>query len=191
MKFIIKTIAIIFSISLGLWIGGLVNYYFLIPSQAKLDPRKTASIIALTGGKDRIAEAIRLFNEGYAERLLISGVGKDTKEIDLINNLDLSREEIEKIDFSQVGLGYEATNTIENALEAKDWSEVNKITSIRLVTANYHMPRALKLFKTTMPQMYIIPHPVFPKDFQKEEWYKNKNTIRLIVSEYNKYLLTF
>ena len=37
---------------------------------------KTEAIIVLTGGRNRIAEAVELFNKGLAKKMFISGVNK-------------------------------------------------------------------------------------------------------------------
>jgi uncharacterized SAM-binding protein YcdF (DUF218 family) len=62
--------------------------------------------------------------------------------------------------------------------------------SIRLVTANYHMPRSLVLFRSAMPNIKIIPHPVYPSKFKYNKWWLSGRTISLVISEYFKYVIT-
>ncbi len=66
--------------------------------------------------------------------------------------------------------------------------EAEGFTSLRLVTAAYHMPRSLLLFRQAMPAMEILPHPVFPAGFHQEDWYLWPGSSALILSEYSKYL---
>ena len=61
---------------------------------------------------------------------------------------------------------YAATSTMGNAIETADWIKKSGFNSIILVTANYHMPRSLMLFRHIMPEIRIIPHPVFPIQFE-------------------------
>jgi uncharacterized SAM-binding protein YcdF (DUF218 family) len=188
MKKTIKFFLIISAAIFGIWAGGLVAFYFQIPTTPTQNSEHTDAIIVLTGGKERVPEGLELFAEGYADKILISGVGKDSTEQEVIGSLALPDALMGKINLEQIDFGYEATNTPENALEAKAWVEENKIKSVRLITANYHMQRAVKLFKAVMPSLRIIENPVFPDDFKKSEWPKNRNTARLIFWEYNKYL---
>ena len=62
-------------------------------------------------------------------------------------------------------------------------------SSLRLVTAAYHMPRSLLEFSSAMPGMRIEPHPVFPEHVKQEYWWAWPGTMALMVSEYNKYLV--
>jgi uncharacterized SAM-binding protein YcdF (DUF218 family) len=61
--------------------------------------------------------------------------------------------------------------------------------SLRLVTANYHIPRSLLLFHAAMPDTEIIPHPVTPDSVKLYEWWKHPGTIMLLATEYNKFLV--
>jgi uncharacterized SAM-binding protein YcdF (DUF218 family) len=61
--------------------------------------------------------------------------------------------------------------------------------SLRLVTAAYHMPRSLLEFRRAMPEIEIVPHPVFPKHVKQRNWWRWPGSASLIISEYNKYLV--
>ena len=65
------------------------------------------------------------------------------------------------------------------------------IQSLRLVTADYHMPRSLFEFKTVMPKESIVPHPVFPDKVKRKHWWKWPGTASLLISEYNKFLFAW
>jgi uncharacterized SAM-binding protein YcdF (DUF218 family) len=86
-----------------------------------------------------------------------------------------------------INLGYTATSTAGNALESAVWIKKNNFKSIILVTANYHMPRSLMLFKKIMPTIKLIAHPVFPARFEPKKWWARPRTASLIISEYIKY----
>jgi len=121
--------------------------------------------------------------------MLISGVAKVTPKEKILENQNLPPEEIKQIDPSKIEVGRKAINTVGNAKETADWVAANNIKSIRLVTSSYHMPRALVEFRKHLPGVTIIPHPVFPADFKRDNWRNSEFTRNLILIEYTKYLL--
>ena len=170
---------------------GLPLFYFNIASQPTKNIEKTDAIIVVTGSGDRIPEAIRLMNEDLAPKLFISGVGKDTKALELLDSLAIGWRDILKMDMSRISLGYAATDTIGNASESEEWIRKNNIKTIRLVTSNYHMPRTHLEFRKRMPELKIIEHPVIPRNFDKHEWQESKPVRDLIIKEYFKYLYSW
>ena len=101
-------------IGAALFVGFLIFIYSL--ERAERPPAsRTDGIVVLTGGSQRIGDAIDLLAQGYATRLLISGVNERT-----------SRDEIERLNPGQrrlfdccVYLDYRARNTIGNAIETR------------------------------------------------------------------------
>ena len=77
-----------------------------------------------------------------------------------------------------------------NARETAIWMAAGKRTSLRLVTANYHMPRALVLFHRVMPETTIVPHPVFPDTVRIGAWWRHPRTVVLLADEYTKYVIS-
>ena len=63
--------------------------------------------------------------------------------------------------------------------------------SLRLVTSGYHLPRSLLEFRHAMPDVTLIPHPVFSESVKQERWWAWPGTANLIVGEFNKYLLAW
>jgi uncharacterized SAM-binding protein YcdF (DUF218 family) len=86
-------------------------------------------------------------------------------------------------------LGHAADNTRGNAEETAAWIRAEGFTSLRLVTATYHMRRSLLEFRRQMPGIDILAHPVFPRGFQADGWWHNRRSLRLVASEYVKYLI--
>ena len=74
--------------------------------------------------------------------------------------------------------------------ETAAWIRSEGYTSLRLVTASYHMPRSLYEFRRLLPpEVAIVPHPVFPASFFLNDWWRWHGSARLAVSEYHKYLV--
>ena len=189
-KIIAKTIIVVLSAVIVFGVAGLYDFYCQIPTEPTANKEKTDAIIVLTGGSDRIAEGIRLLNEDYAPKVLISGVGKSTGKEKLLEEQKLPPKEAKQTDLSKIAVGYQAINTVGNARETADWVQANHIKSIRLVTGSYHMPRALVEFEKQMPDVVIIPNPVIPTDFHRNDWRNDDFTRKLILIEYTKYLMS-
>ena len=66
-----------------------------------------------------------------------------------------------------VELDATAADTKGNALAARNWAEFHQLSSLSLVTANYHMPRALLYFQRMMPDI-AITLPVTPPDLSDQ-----------------------
>lgn len=159
-----------------IWFGQKINEY--------VDDKEehTDAIAVLTGGRNRITEAVRLFNNKEADHLFISGVEKNTSLRDI-----LKKSNLVVYNPGGVELGHKATNTVENALEIKEWIEKNDIRSLRLITSNYHIPRSLAEIESYDLPLKIIVHPVYSENVS-QYWWQSWGTFKLIFGEYNKYL---
>jgi uncharacterized SAM-binding protein YcdF (DUF218 family) len=180
---------------LTLWLIGLLAFIAVIPSQtAKLDTEsKTDAIIVLTGGGDRLAEGFRLLDRGLAKRLLVSGVATGVTLPQLIDRLGDQRNTVPSAGELAccVTLGYEAVSTVGNADESATWLRDNGARSVRLVTANYHMLRSLLEFRRKVPDIAVVPNPVFPSEVRDPRWFVKPRTMLLLINEYHKYLFAF
>jgi len=176
---------------LALWLIGLLAFIAVIPGpNAKTDDRPTDGIVVLTGGGDRLAEGFRLLDRGLAKRLLVSGVAAGVTLEQLIDRLGEQRDTVPTAEELAccVTLGYEAESTAGNADESAAWLRRNGATSVRLVTANYHMIRSLLEFRRKVPGLTVVPNPVFPSEVRDPHWFVKPRTLLLIVNEYHKYL---
>lgn len=164
------------------WFAGFIFFTCSIADTATSAQTRADAIVVLTGGRNRLKEAFKLLNEGKADNIFISGVFKDTtlKELQ-------EREDVQILNSSQVVLDKKATNTVENAKEAGIWVKQNNISSIYLVTSNYHLPRSITEFKHYTPDLEIKPYPVFSENVSKH-WWKNRKSFFLLAGEYNKLL---
>ena len=170
----------------GAWIVGLLAFVDTARSPPADPGRPTDAVVVLTGGSERVATGFRLLIEGLSDRLFISGVFEDTRLSDLLATAGLTDDSVSP---DAVTLGRVARDTRGNAREVAAWVAANRIGSVRLVTANYHMPRALLELRTTLPSLAIVPHPVTPGMVRLEAWWRWPGTASLIVTEYTKYLV--
>lgn len=116
------------------------------------------AVIVLTGGPGRISSGLVIFQKGMADKMFISGVHEDVEpqHLDALNQIPQDLKGL----IAKENLGYEAKNTIGNATESIDWVVKNKIKSIYLVTADFHMLRSYMEFKKIMPDLKIEMFPV-------------------------------
>lgn len=167
------------------WLGGLFWFVSQVPSPAPPVADRTDAIVVLTGGSERLDTGLRLLAEGFAAKLFVSGAAPG---VDLAALLRVARRPPKKLACC-IAIGYRADNTAGNARETSEWMHEQGFTSLRLVTAAYHMPRSLLEFRRAMADTVIIPHPVFPPRFKREQWWLWPGTASLLTSEYNKHLV--
>ena len=144
----------------------------------------TEAIVVLTGGSERLATGLELLAAGKGRKLLVSGVHPGLTLDHILAKHPIAKE----LRACCIILGHAADNTFGNAEETRVWMESEKLHSLRLVTAHYHMPRSLLIFHRVLPGIEIIPHPVAPDSVKLSHWWLRSGTASLLITEYNKYL---
>ena len=164
-----------------LWVAGFI--WFVTPPSPENQSAPTDAIIVLTGGRLRLQIGMDLLRDGKGRKLFVSGVNQ---QVDLDELLRVSGN----ADWASccTALGHDADNTLGNARETAQWMRQQGFSSLRLVTAWYHMPRSLLELDRAMPKIQIIAHPVFPDEVSQEHWWASRGTVLLLTSEYGKYL---
>lgn len=168
------------------WILGLFVFVDHIPAMTADtdDDIRTDAIVVLTGGRGRVERGTTLLARAAGRRMLISGVAPNVSPREVIPASRLEAAILECC----VTLGRAARNTRENAVETAGWVAANEITSLRLVTADFHMPRSLLEFRSRLPDMLIVPDPVKSENVRLSRWWLWPGTAALLAGEYNKYL---
>ena len=134
---------------------------------------QSKSIVVITGNVGRLKAAENLMDLNSDGRLLISGVAKGVKYSEIIKS--------KVIDHKKVDLGYNAQSTLGNAIETKVWVSNNNLKDFILITDDWHMKRALLLFKNSMPNINIYP-------YELESNFKSLKE-HLLFEEHLKYLI--
>ena len=151
-------IALAWTILLALWAAGFAWFGASLPDHVADATTHTDAIVVLTGGTERVSTGIDLLAAGLGKRLLVSGVHRDVGVAELLR---LSPQAPASLACC-IDLGYAASDTVGNAEETAEWMHAQGFRSLRLVTANYHLPRSMLEFHSAMPDVEIIEHPVFP-----------------------------
>jgi uncharacterized SAM-binding protein YcdF (DUF218 family) len=148
-------------------------------------PAQTDGIVAFTGGAERVETALRLLAEGRARALLISGIGGGADLPALARLAGVAPEPLA----GRVTLGREAVSTHTNATETAAWARAHAISSLMVVTAGYHMPRAMTELARALPGVALYPVPVLPPALRGPGLH-DAATLRLMAEEYTKWLAT-
>lgn len=168
----------------ALFAGGfLVFYQHVATMDAPVAP-KADGIVVLTGGYQRIDQAVGLLAAGAGSRLLISGVNPATTG----NHIRLLTRSPNDLFACCVDIGHDALDTTGNATETARWIRGNGYKSVILVTNNYHMPRSLAELERTDHGTRFIAYPV-ETDVSPAELVRNPLLIRTLAAEYVKFLL--
>lgn len=177
----IKAIISILTILAAVW---LIGYALFTASIFLIKPKdidkQMDAIVVLTGGNYRVQTGLELLAHGNAKHLFISGVNPDVTRWTIQSLWD----DEPALPECCIDLGKNAKTTLENAREVKEWVEKKGFKSIRLVTSNYHMHRAMLETHHAMPDIEIVSHPVMTPDYQPDE----KRFWLITFSEYNKVL---
>ena len=165
-----------------LWLAGFAVFLVVVFTSAPPNPLPPADgIVALTGGDDRVSQAMALLANRPAPHLLISGAGRGTYLGDFTKDDATATTEYA----AEITIGHLADTTHGNALETANWARAHHLHSLIIVTADYHMPRAMQEMRAAMPDETLIPYPVRPPAMRKV---LNLPTLRLLAGEYTKFL---
>ncbi len=121
---------------------------------------------------------------GLGKRLLISGVNRQARRSDLLALTGVAKPRFDCC----VDLGFTAADTIGNAKEAADWARSMRYTSLILVTADYHMPRAMLELHASAPTLDIQAYPVATPELDAHRWMATTASAKRMIVEYCKYL---
>jgi uncharacterized SAM-binding protein YcdF (DUF218 family) len=170
-----------------IWTAGLFAFSARVArSTPAPDPQPAEAIVALTGPSTlRIAAAMKLLEDGKGERLLVSGVNRKATRADIRS---VSRAPGRLYDCC-VDLGFQAADTIGNARETAAWARAHGFKRLIVVTADYHMPRAILELKGALPGGQFQPYPVATDELNARRWWRNGESARRMVVEYCKYLV--
>lgn len=175
---------ILFVVFIAFGIGFVVFSEKVANMETSATVEQVDGIVVLTGGQARVDVALDLLKDNRGRRLLISGVHPTT-----------NREVLQRITHTDprlfdccVDLDRSAMNTIGNAIESARWIRANDYKRVIIVTNNYHMPRSLLELSRLMSDIEFVPYPVINTDLRQNSWMRQGDTLRVLFTEYVKYL---
>ncbi len=149
--------------------------------EVEAPPAHADGIVVLTGGADRVAAGLHLLEEGRAPALLISGVGHGSGLDAIVRGLGVDARNLA----APVALGHTAQTTRGNAEETAAWVHQRDAHSLIVVTAGYHMPRALLEIGRALPGIALHPAPVQSPVLRGSA---GPAALRLLAGEFDKWL---
>ncbi len=145
------------------------------PDQKSIDANCNAAdaIIAVSGGDTaaRTDEAIRLFQNGWAPRLIFSGAAQDDASP---SNALVMKQRAERAGINPTNIIIEDTslNTKQNAENTEQLIRENGLKRIIIVTSAYHQRRAgLEFEKRFGSSVIVVNHPVASDNQWSSTWY--------------------
>jgi uncharacterized SAM-binding protein YcdF (DUF218 family) len=161
--------------------GGFVWFLRVANEPPPSPPLRADGIVVLTGGAERVETALHLLAEGRGGVLLVSGANRAAGFMSLAG-----RAHVDPALADRVTLGREAADTHGNAAETAAWVREKGIRSLIVVTAGYHMPRALTELSRALPDVALLPYPVISPLLREA---KDPSSLRFLAGEYLKYLV--
>ena len=140
------------------WALGFLWFTVSLPQPA--ERVTTDAVIVPTGGAGRIAQGLAVLDAGLAKTMLVTGVDPEVtpQEFALEFEVDDARMDC------CVVLGFRAVDTRGNATETAEWVQANAITSLRLVTTDWHMRRAARELDRTLPDNVKVVRDAVPSE---------------------------
>lgn len=169
-----------------IWAAGLLAFAGRAAhSTPPPEPEPADALVVLTGASTlRLETGIRLLGEGKGKRLLLSGVNTEATRADIQGVTKAGQ----RLYDCCVDLGFSAMDTVGNGRETAAWAAQHGYESLIVVTADFHMPRALLELSAAMPDTQLTPYPVATAQLDVRRWWKKGGDARRMVLEYNKYL---
>jgi uncharacterized SAM-binding protein YcdF (DUF218 family) len=166
----------------GIAAGGFLRFADTVAGLEPPAEPKADALVVLTGTSQRIDQAISLLEAGTGHRLLISGVHPGTTAARIRG---MTRAPQSLFDCC-IDIGYDAIDTVGNALETSRWAKAHGYREVLVVTNNYHMPRSLFELHRVDPETRYTGYPIINSDLKRSNWMANPDVVRAMLSEYLK-----
>jgi uncharacterized SAM-binding protein YcdF (DUF218 family) len=144
------------SLLLIVWALGFVWFAIALPLPAGAE--KTDVIVVPTGGEGRINRGLFVLRQGWAGKMLVSGVDREVKPVEFAAHYKVEPG----LMTCCVELGFESVDTHSNAQEAAGWLAANKARSVRLITTDWHIRRSAYEFDQFAPEGIAVVRDAVP-----------------------------
>lgn len=183
-----KSFLIVLSVLIGLAVGAFFGVGFYLSPQSPLE--RADAIVAISGGdtRARALEAIRLYQESWAPRLVFSGDALDPNSPSnaaAMRALALSKG----VPPDAIVLEEDSADTNQNAAGVAAIAKANGYRSIILVTSPYHQRRASVTFQRALgPDVRILNHSTTDQAWRRSRWWDSPYSQQLTLAELQKTL---
>jgi uncharacterized SAM-binding protein YcdF (DUF218 family) len=170
-----------------IWAAGLFAFADRVSrlTPAPLPPAADGVVVLTGAGSNaRLDRGMAVLEAGLARRLLVSGVNREASREDI----RLVSKAARRLYDCCVDLGFTAANTLGNARETAEWARAMRFRSLVIVTADYHMPRAMLELKSALPDVRLEPYAAATPVVDARRWWRSRAGARLMIREYSKYM---
>ena len=136
----------------------LAFVWFAVSLPQPMGSEKTDAVVVLTGGEGRIKRGIEVVQNGWAPRMLVSGVDREVKPREFQVQYRVPPELMRCC----ITLGFESVDTRTNASETSRWLAETNARSVRLVTTDWHMRRASWEMTRLLPADIAVRYDAVP-----------------------------
>lgn len=162
----------LFALILLAWALGFIWFAVALPQP--MGNEKTDAVVVLTGGEGRIRRGIEVLQNGWAPRMLVSGVDREVKP----REFEAEYRVPPQLMRCCITLGFESVDTRSNASETSRWLAETSARSVRLVTTDWHMRRASWEMDRLLPANIVVRYDAVP----------SQPSLRTLFIEYHKLL---
>ena len=163
------------------------------PDNEKFDCQKVDAIVAISGGDTsaRTEQAINLYKNGWADKLIFSGAAADKtgpSNAQAMQKIALQAD----VPTSDIIIEETSETTKQNAANTHDLFERNDIHSVILVTSAYHQRRAgLEFGERAGNNIRLVNHPVATDNQWSPWWWLTPGGWYLALSEFVKIMVFY
>lgn len=172
----------------ALIVAAIIGVGFFLSPQDSLRPSDV--IVAVSGGEtqQRAAEAIKLYRQGYAPKLIFSGAAQDKNGPS--NAASMRQQALTAgVPSQDIYIEEDSANTAENATNTTPILKQLGVERVILVTSPYHQRRASIDFRRAAgSDIQIINHSSTDSSWRKNSWWTSPFTVWLTISELQKTL---
>jgi uncharacterized SAM-binding protein YcdF (DUF218 family) len=158
------------------------------------------AIVVLAGSiPDRVLEAVALYREGLAPRIVLSR-GRVPPSFDQLEKMgvqvariaDLNRTIAEQLGVpgsAIESIGGREDSTVDEAETVLRYALAHEYHTLLVVTSKYHSRRAAIIYRHLAPaRVRIISRPSRYDEFEPNGWWRNRTFRRRVIFEYQKLL---
>lgn len=145
------------------WVLGFIVFAVTLPKPVDAPPDKpgaapAGAVIVLTGGEGRIARGLEVLRRGWAGQMLVAGVDPEVQPREFAKDYHVAPRLMQCC----ITLGAESVDTRSNAQEALKWVALRHVSTVRLVTSDWHMRRAFWELRRVLPTSVAIIEDAVP-----------------------------
>lgn len=185
---------VVFVLIVILVIGGYILFRgagaFLIVAN---ELAQANAIVILSGGDEtRMAEALELYEAGYANIIILTETGRELENMDVLHSFDI-RVQLETNGVPSGNIlitDHIVGSTLDEAVAVKNLLSNRQFTSAIIVTDPYHTKRTLIIFRDIFAdsQIKLIIRPVTPSWYNSRSWFLSRQGWQFTLQEYLKLL---